>query len=133
MTLIKHFFPLLVTGYLTLVTFPTAQDISSDFFPSNYLQFSHDYGVNWPTNSSFKPYQWDDLNEAIPDDSGQFPTQWMVDDLKSSGIQRIINSENVEDKLQCNAWLGTLLQFSDGEGAKFQNGSATLYGYFHFN
>lgn len=133
MTLIKRIFFLLVKSYLTLVSFPTAQDISSDFWSSNYLQISHDYGTGWQTNSSFKPYQWDNINESILNDSSQFSTQWMLDDWNSLSIRNIIKLGEETDKLQCKAWLGTLLLSSDGNGTKFQGGSTTLYGYFHFS
>lgn len=110
-----------------------SQDISSDFYPSEYLQILHDYDIGWQTNSSFKPYQWDDLNELKQIDISQFPIQWMLDDLNLLGIRNINKSGEETDKLQCNAWLGTLLQYSDGARANFQDGSTTLYGYFHFS
>lgn len=116
-----------------LVTLLSAQDISSDFRQSQYISIFHDYGVSWPTNSSFKPYQWVDINELLPGDSSQFPIKWITDDLKEPTIQRILNHRKENNKLQSTAWLGTLLQYSDGEGAKFQDGSTSLYGYFHFS
>jgi len=130
---IKRNYPVIVTSYLSLVTFLAAQDISSDFLPSRYLQILHDHGVNWKSNSSFKPYQWDSISELITSDSNQITIEWMAHDLKSSRIQRIVRSRNAENELQCNAWFGTLLQYSDGEGEEFQDGSTTLYGYFHFS
>jgi len=117
----------------SLVTKLLAQDISSDFFPYDFLQISHDFGHSWQTNTSLKPFQWADIIESISNDSSQFPIHWMTDNLKSSGIQKIIISESAEDKLQCNTWLGSLLKYSDGKVEEFQDGSATLYGYFHFN
>ncbi len=126
-------FSVLFTCLLSLFTQLSAQAISSDFFPSHYLQISQDYGNNWKSNSSFKPYQWDNINEIRPSDSSRFPLQWMVDDINSYGIQRIISSGIIKDKLQCNAWFGTLMQYSDGEGVKFQDGSTTLNSYFHFS
>ncbi len=110
----------------------SAQDISSDFPQSQYIHISHDYGINWQTNSSFKPYQWDNIRDLKVNDSSQFSMQWMTDDLKPSDLHVVINSEKTKNKLNCNAWFGTLLQYSDGDGVKFQDGSTTLYGYFHF-
>ena len=53
----KIIFLLLVTGITTY-----SQNISSDFFPSQYIQIYNDFGVSWKNNSLFKPFQWDYLN-----------------------------------------------------------------------
>jgi len=119
--------------FLCMGTIVLSQNISSDFIPSQYIEILHDYGTNWKTNSSFKPYRWDNFDGLITSDSNQFLMQWVFDDLKSLEILKITSSKNAEDKFKCNTWFGTLLQYSDGEGAKFQDGTTTLYGYFHFS
>ena len=43
----------------------------------------------------------DNLSELIASDSSRFTIQWIVNDLKTSGIQRIIRYRNPENKLQC--------------------------------
>jgi len=109
-----------------------SQDIPDSYFPSKYLQIFHDYGYLWQTNSSFKPYQWKSIYKLSIEDSNQLVLKWLHEDLKTYETKRIISSKNAENKLQCDVLFGTLLQYSDGEGSKFQEGSTTLYSYLYF-
>jgi len=110
-----------------------AQDISSDFYPSQIVDILNDFGAGWAANSFFKPYQWEDLQIVAVIQNNQFPSSWLVEDLNSRAIYSIMNKVDKPKKLICNAWPGILLRYSDGNGAKFQNGSATLNGYYHFS
>nr|MBC8488255.1 hypothetical protein [Bacteroidota bacterium] len=114
----KHHFIVYFTICFSLVTKMSAQDISTDIWVSKYLQLFHDNGFGWESNSSFKPYQLNDINELLSDDSNQFPIQWMLNDCNSPGFWNIFKPGIDTDKLQCNAWFGTLLQYSDGDGVK---------------
>ena len=121
-----------ITSLFFSVILLRAQDITSDFNQSHYIQIFHDFGVSWESNTSFKPIQWDNLKALKQCDTSQVQIHWMLEYLIFSSIGDIINPDKESYKLQGNAWFGTLLQYSDGDGVKFQDGSTTLYGYFHF-
>jgi len=108
-----------------------AQDISSDFLIYEDIVISHDYGCAWRSNTTFKPFQWKDINKAFLYDSDPFSIDWL-NYFKSSCVQNNINSSDIENNLQCNIWFGSWFQYSYGDGARFQNDATTLYGYFHF-
>jgi hypothetical protein len=89
-----------------------SQNISTEFLSNRYLNVSYDHGISWEINSSFKPYQLENISELITVDSNNFSIDWITHDIKSLNFYTIINPRYIENKLQCNTRLGTLSQYA---------------------
>jgi hypothetical protein len=114
----------IISWFIILFTFIHTQDISPDYWQSQYLHISQDYGLGWETNTTYKPFRWEKHFDTFKNREYPAALDWLFEYFDKELFSG-------DDKpVQSKVWLGGGADYLQGQGGSYSGLEYSLYGYF---